>query len=157
MIYAGKHLVTGDGKTYIQDAAMRIDAEGLILDVGKTEDLQAKYPDELVKDYGDATLLPGLFDMHVHFGYYYSQPDQQEFDDYMMAYYAQQQAKLALSLGITTIRDLSSPHNLLKKLRMAGAKGYVTVPRIIHTDTGICMTGGHGQSGSGCGKIGARA
>jgi len=145
MIYSGKHLVTGDGKTYIQDAAMCVDAEGLILEVGKTEDLQAKYPDEPVKDYGDATLLPGLFDMHVHFGYYYSQPDQQEFDDYMLAYYALQQAKLALSLGITTIRDLSSPHNLLKKLRIAGEKGYVTVPRIIHTDTGICMTGGHGH------------
>ena len=26
-----------------------------------------------------------------------------------------------------------------------GQKGYVTVPRIIHADAGICMTGGHGH------------
>lgn len=33
----------------------------------------------------------------------------------------------------------------MKQLRLAGQKGYVTVPRIIHADAGICMTGGHGH------------
>ena len=47
--------------------------------------------------------------------------------------------------GITTVRDLSCPPNLMKQLRLAGQKGYVTVPRIIHADAGICMTGGHGH------------
>lgn len=99
----------------------------------------------MVKDYGEATILPGLFDMHVHFGYYYSQPDLDNYDDYMVAYYALEQAKQSLRLGITTVRDLSCPPNLMKQLRLAGQKGYVTVPRIIHADAGICMTGGHGH------------
>ena len=47
--------------------------------------------------------------MHVHFGYYYSQPDLDNYDDYMVAYYALDQAKQSLRLGITTVRDLSCP------------------------------------------------
>lgn len=144
MIYCGKHVLTGDGKTHLMDGAVVVNAEGVIQDVGLKAEMTAKYPSEEVKDYGDATLLPGLCDMHVHFGYYYSQPDQGAFDDFMIAYYAQEQAKLALSLGITTVRDLSSPHNLCKQLQLAGEKGWVKVPRIIHSDAGMCMTGGHG-------------
>ena len=144
MIYCGKHVLTGDGKTHLMDGAVVVNAEGVIQDVGLKAEVTAKYPSEEVKDYGDVTLLPGLCDMHVHFGYYYSQPDQGAFDDFMIAYYAQEQAKLALSLGITTVRDLSSPHNLCKQLQLAGEKGWVKVPRIIHSDAGMCMTGGHG-------------
>lgn len=144
MIYCGKHVLTGDGKTHLMDGAVVVNAEGMIQDVGLKAEMTAKYPSEEVKDYGDVTLLPGLCDMHVHFGYYYSQPDQGAFDDFMIAYYAQEQAKLALSLGITTVRDLSSPHNLCKQLQLAGEKGWVKVPRIIHSDAGMCMTGGHG-------------
>ena len=86
-----------------------------------------------------------LFDMHVHFGYYYSQPDQENFDDFTIALYGADQAQQALRLGITTVRDVSSPHDLCKRLRQAGEKGWIAVPRIFHTDTGICMTGGHGH------------
>lgn len=145
MIYTAKHLVIGDGKTVILDGALRVGEDGTISSVGTKQEITARYPDEPVTDYGDATLLPGLFDMHVHFGYYYSQPDQANFDDFMIAYYAAEQAKHAIRLGITTVRDVSSPHNLMKQLRLAGEKGYLTVPRIFHTDTGICMTGGHGH------------
>lgn len=145
MIYAGKYLVTGDGQTCLKNGAIYVNDEGVIQALGTKPELTGQYPGEAVKDYGEATLLPGLMDMHVHFGYYYSQPDLYNFDDFMIAYYAQEQAKIALSLGITTIRDLSSPHNLLKQLRIAGEKGYVRTPRIIHVDAGLCMTGGHGH------------
>lgn len=144
MIYCGKHLLTGDGKTHLTDAAVFVGKDGKIQDVGAKEEMTKRYPEEEVKDYGDVTLLPGLCDMHVHFGYYYSQPDQYNYDDYMIGYYAQEQAKTALSLGITAVRDLSSPHNLLKQLRLAAEKGYVKAPRIVHSDAGMCMTGGHG-------------
>lgn len=84
MIYCGKHLLTGDGKTHLTDAAVVVNEAGKIQDVGTKADMVQKYPDEEVKDYGDVTLLPGLCDMHVHFGYYYSQPDQYNYDDYMI-------------------------------------------------------------------------
>ena len=145
MILAASHLVTGDGKTHLQNAALRLETDGRIGFIGSREEMKHRYPEDAAQDFGEATILPGLFDMHVHFGYYYSQPDIGNYDDYMIAYYALRQASSALRLGITTVRDLSSPHNLLKQLRLAGEKGYVKVPRIFHSDTGICMTGGHGH------------
>ncbi len=145
MILKAKYLITGDGKTCLEDQALFLDKNGKIGWIGDAKEADKLYPDEPVKDYGEATILPGLFDMHVHFGYYYSQPDLDNYDDYMVAYYALEQAKQSLRLGITTVRDLSCPPNLMKQLRLAGEKGYVTVPRIIHADAGICMTGGHGH------------
>ena len=145
MILRAKYLITGDGRTCLQDQAVYLDKKGKIGWIGDAAEAAGRYPEEMVKDYGEATILPGLFDMHVHFGYYYSQPDLDNYDDYMVAYYALEQAKQSLRLGITTVRDLSCPPNLMKQLRLAGQKRYVTVPRIIHADAGICMTGGHGH------------
>lgn len=145
MILTAKHLITGDGATCLENGALLLAQDGMIAWVGTKAEAKKQYPGEEWQDYGDATILPGLMDMHVHFGYYYSQPDLENFDDFMIAYYAKQQADYALERGITTIRDLSSPHNLLKRLRQAGEKGYVRVPRIFHSDAGICMTGGHGH------------
>ncbi len=145
MIYSATQLITGDGKTVIPGGAVLVDGQGTIQAVGTRAELTARFPEEETTDFPDATLLPGLFDAHVHFGYYYSQPDQGNYDDFMIAYYAAEQAKLAIQLGITTVRDVSSPHNLCNRLRLAGEKGWLPVPRILHTDTGICMTGGHGH------------
>ena len=120
MILRAKYLITGDGRTCLQDQAVYLDKEGKIGWIGDAAEAAGRYPEELVKDYGEATILPGLFDMHVHFGYYYSQPDLDNYDDYMVAYYALEQAKQSLRLGITTVRDLSCPPNLMKQLRLAG-------------------------------------
>ena len=120
MILRAKYLITGDGRTCLQDQAVYLDKEGKIGWIGDAAEAAGRYPEEMVKDYGEATILPGLFDMHVHFGYYYSQPDLDNYDDYMVAYYALEQAKQSLRLGITTVRDLSCPPNLMKQLR-AGA------------------------------------
>ncbi|HWR09479.1 amidohydrolase family protein [Sporomusa sp.] len=145
MIILAQNVVTGDGTTLIKDGAVAI-TNGKIRDVGPAREVTARHPGGQVVDYGEATILPGLFDMHVHLGYYYSQPDADRYDDFLIACYAVKQAETALTLGITTIRDLSSPSHLCQQLRLAGEKGYVIVPRIIHTDAGICMTGGHGYT-----------
>ena len=145
MIYTASQLIVGDGVTALPQGAVMVDESGVIQAVGPAAELRRRFPEERVKDYPGCTLLPGLFDMHVHFGYYYSQPGQEDFDSYMIAYYALEQARQAIRLGITTVRDVSSPHNLCLRLAQAGERGYVTIPRIFHTDTGICMTGGHGH------------
>ncbi len=144
-ILAAKTIITGDGTTALHDAAIRIN-ERKIQDIADRNALVSQYPDEEIKDYGNATILPGLIDMHVHLGYTYSQPDQQNYDAYLVAYYALQQVQAAFSVGVTTVRDVSSPKGLCKQLRLAREKGYAVVPRIIHSDTGICMSGGHGYT-----------
>ena len=145
MLLLADHVILGDGKTVLDRAGVQIDGAGRLGAVGAAEELLARFPGEELQNLEDASILPGLFDMHVHLGYYYSQPDREFYNDFMLTCYALRQARLALELGITTVRDLSSPHGLCKTLREAGEKGFVQVPRIIHTDAGICMSGGHGH------------
>ena len=62
-------MITGDGVTVLKDSAVRIDERGKIAKVGKKEEVTAAYPQDEVKDYGDATIFPGMCDMHCHLGY----------------------------------------------------------------------------------------
>ena len=144
MLLKAKKVITGDGHTVITDGAVVVQ-DDIIRAVGTYDELEKKFPDEEVKDYGEATILPGLFDAHIHFGYYYTQPDLYNYNDFLIAYHAQKQAEIALSKGVTTVRDCCSPSFLLQTMRLAKEKGYIRVPRIIHTDRGICSTGGHGH------------
>ena len=66
MILRAKYLITGDGRTCLQDQAVYLDKEGKIGWIGDAAEAAGRYPEEMVKDYGEATILPGLFDMHVH-------------------------------------------------------------------------------------------
>lgn len=143
MIISTKYLMTGDGKTVLEDKAVLTGADGKIKKIASKEDLVKEFPEEEVKEYGDATILPGLFDMHVHLAYWYSQPDSFNYNDQMITLYALQHAQAAFERGITSVRDLSSYHGVCKNLKLAAEKGFITVPKITHTDTGMCMTGGH--------------
>lgn len=143
MIIAARHLITGDGKTVLENRAVLVGTDGKIQRIGEPSVLMREFPQEEVKDYGDATLLPGLCDMHVHLGYWYSQPDSFNYGPQLIMLYALQHAQAAFEWGITSVRDMSSAHGVCKNLKLAAEKGFVTIPRITHTDTGICMTGGH--------------
>ena len=142
MIICAKYLMTGDGKTVLEDKAV-LTKDGKIEKIASKEELTKAYPEEEVKDYGEATLLPGLCDMHAHLGYYYSQPDTFNYGPQLIILYALQHAQSAFERGITSVRDMSSAHGVCKNLKLAAEKGFVKIPRITHTDTGICMTGGH--------------
>lgn len=143
MIIAAKYLVTGDGKTVLEDRGVLVGADGKIQRIAPVLEITEAFPKEEVKDYGEATLLPGLCDMHVHLGYWYSQPDGFNYGPQLIMLYALQHAQAAFERGITSVRDMSSAHGVCKNLKLAAKKGFVTIPRITHTDTGICMTGGH--------------
>lgn len=144
MIIAARYLMTGDGKSVLENKAVLTGADGKIKRIGAKEILMKELPEEEYKDYGDATLLPGLFDMHVHLAYWYSQPDSFNYGSQLVMLYALQHAQSAFERGITSVRDMSSAHGVCKNLKLAAEKGFVTIPHITHTDTGMCMSGGHG-------------
>ena len=143
MIISAKYLMTGDGKTVLENKAVLTGEDGKIKKIASKEELVNEFPEEVVKEYGDATLLPGLCDMHVHLGYYYSQPDGFNYNEQLITLYALQHAQAALERGITSVRDMCSVKGVCKNLKMAAEKGFVVVPRITHVDQGMCMTGGH--------------
>ena len=140
MIICAKYLMTGDGETVLEGQAVLTGGDGKIKKIAPKEELVQDFPEEEVKDYGEATLLPGLCDMHVHLAYWYSQPDSFNYNEQMITLYALQHAQAAFERGITSVRDMSSYHGVCRSLKLAQEKGFITIPRITHTDTGMCMT-----------------
>lgn len=143
MILCAESIIIGDGVQVLKDSAVRIDERGKIGVVGEKNQVIEAYPGEEIKDFGDATIIPGMCDMHCHLGYWYSQPDGFIYNDQMIMMYALQHAQAAFTKGITSVRDCYSPHGVCKTLKISEEKGFITIPRITHVDAGMCMTGGH--------------
>ena len=143
MILGAKWIITGDGETVLENQAVRIDESVKSKQIGQLDELKKTWPGEEVQDFGEATILPGMCDMHCHLGYWYSQPDSFNYNDQMIMMYALQHAQAAFTKGITSVRDCYSPHGVCRTLKMAEDKGFITIPRITHVGEGMCMSGGH--------------
>ncbi|MCL2006630.1 MAG: amidohydrolase family protein [Treponema sp.] len=142
MIIKADRIITGDGKTVLENTALVLE-KGKILELGEIAKLREKHKDKTVLEYPGASILPGLIDMHVHIGYVWNTPEGSAYNDFMIAYYSGDYARQAFAKGVTTMRDVSSPKNLCATMIQAAEKGYIKIPRIIHTDLHICFTGGH--------------
>lgn len=148
MILTADRVVTGDGKTVLENGAIFVE-NGKIGDVGPVAALRGKYAGAEVREYQGASILPGLIDMHVHNGYYQSRHDAAEYNDFKIAFLAQDYCKRAFAKGVTTMRDVSSHKNLCASINYAVKQGFIEAPRLISTDSAISMTGGHGSGASG--------
>ena len=142
MILASKRIVTGDGKSILFESALLIKNE-MIAKVGLKEDLIRQFPKEKIKDYGDATIIPGLMDMHTHIGMHDACEDAEDYNDYRLGILGQKQLEQCFQWGCTTIRDAGCPDGLLESLRRAANNGFILVPRIFHANIAIAMSGGH--------------
>ncbi len=102
-------------------------------------------------DLNGSTVMPGLFDMHVHIEKEYSK-------DYYLerftlnpadrAYRSTEYAKKTLEAGFTTIRDLGGT-GVNISLRDAINEGIVIGPRIFTAGRSIATTGGHADPTNG--------
>ncbi len=105
--------------------------------------------DAQVIDLGDATLLPGFIDAHVHIASE-SGPDwYHDWYDNLMRFPAEQAlygahyAKVTLEAGITTVRDLGSTDYIALGMRNAINAGQIPGPRILVSNYDVGSTGGH--------------
>lgn len=142
MILAAQRIITGDGVTVLENQALVVQNQR-IQAIGKLEELKKDFPGQEVRDYGAATIIPGMMDMHSHVGLYDGCPDANEYDGYRMGILAKMQLEECFRWGVTTIRDAGCPDGLLESMRRAANKGHLTVPRIFHCNQAIAMTGGH--------------
>src|SRR5271156_2520758 len=102
-----------------------------------------------VIDLGDATLLPGFIDAHVHLSGQSSTDWYRDFFDSVMRFPAEQAlygahyAKVTLEAGVTTVRDLGSTDYISLGLRNAINAGQIPGPRMLVANYAIGSTGGH--------------
>ena len=61
-----------DALEILDSAALLVGDAGTILGYGRRDDILAQAPEAKVVDYGDAWLIPGLVDAHIHFPQYYA-------------------------------------------------------------------------------------
>ena len=121
--------------------------DGLIVEVGPGLD-----GDEGV-DVAGRTLLPGLFDCHVHLAFRY-----EDFDEVRVAYTPfsyrffqfPETLRWYLAMGITTVRDAGGADWGMKR---AVADGLLPGPRMQISVTMLSMTGGHADAHLPCGGI----
>jgi len=102
-----------------------------------------------VIDLGDATLLPGFIDAHVHLSGQMSDNWYGDFFDNMMRFPAEQAlygayyARITLEAGFTSVRDVGSADWVALGLRNAIDAGKVPGPRMLVSNYAVGSTGGH--------------
>ena len=102
-----------------------------------------------VVDLGDATLLPGFIDSHVHLGDELQKDFYRGFYDGMLrfpveqSHYAAMYAKRTLEAGFTTVRNVGAADFIDIGLRNAINAGIVEGPHMLTAAHSIGSTGGH--------------
>jgi imidazolonepropionase-like amidohydrolase len=124
-------------------------AEGRIGEVGRQTELGGDAAERYARviDLGaDATLLPGLINMHTHMTFSGGDTvfhDGVHDSNEMRAVRATENLRLALRTGTTTIRDCGTLNILAFAMREAVETGLLPGPRILASGNGITTTGGH--------------
>ncbi|MEP6634327.1 MAG: amidohydrolase family protein, partial [Luteimonas sp.] len=105
-----------------------------------------------VVDLGDATLLPGFIDAHVHIADDYNENWAQGVYEGMLrfpveqSFHAARNAKTTLEAGFTTVRNVGASDFVDVALRNAIDQGITEGPRMLVAGHAIGSTGGHCDS-----------
>lgn len=148
LVHAGS-LIDGRADTVRRAVTVTIENDRI---TGLADGYTAPAAGDTVIDLKNATVLPGLMDMHVHItgeqsgqaGYaerFYLNPAD-------VALRATTYAKKTLLAGFTTVRDCGAGDKLNLAMRDAIAKGWVDGPRIFAAGS-VSTTGGHGDGTNG--------
>lgn len=118
-----------------------------IVAVGKREDvLRQAAPGARRHDFGASTLLAGLFNSHVHLAFDAGQDPLgtlENSDEEQLHAAALERARVLLSTGVTTVRDLGDRDHVAISVRHALAQGGVAAPRILAAAAPLTVPGGH--------------
>src|SRR5229473_220472 len=155
-------LLDGSGGAAVEQAALLIDGDR-VAGLGRAADVHA--PDGATverRDYGAATILPGLVDAHTHLaapGDGTLGDDIAKEDDDILLLQAAKNARTLLHSGVTTLRENGAKGKVASSLREGIRRKLAPGPRMVICGRPIAITGGHmGYFGSEAnGEVAVRA
>ncbi len=136
-------LFDGTGAPPIEDAVAVIEGERVAA-AGRASEVPIPAGAEVV-DAGDATLLPGLIDAHVHMlhtGSASSGVDSRAMNDRQLLLVGARNSLAALRSGLTTVRDCGDHDYMTLTLRDSIADGALPGPRMLCSGPVITSTAG---------------
>jgi imidazolonepropionase-like amidohydrolase len=146
VVLRAARVIDGTGAAPVRDGAVVV-TDDRIVAVGPAASVAVPAGARVI-DLGDATLLPGFIDAHVHLvGRVLGDPgadDAQVRDfDAFAPMLAVENARRTLMAGFTSVRNVGAPAFADLALRKAVDEGYVIGPRIEGAGHAIGITGGH--------------
>ena len=147
IIYSSDYIDVNTGKI--------ITNKSITVDKGKIESIDTGFieitsNDKLI-DLRGYTLMPGLMDMHVHFGQEYKSKSERpvKIERETSAILANNHALTTLKSGFTTVRQVGDSGLIAISLRNLINSGEVVGPRIFTSGKSIATTGGHADPTNG--------
>lgn len=141
--FLAARLIDGTGAPALHDAFLRIE-DGTVKDTGRRADLGSAAAN--AHDLGNATLLPGLINMHTHLT---CSAGLEVLHDALHDSYevkmmrAVENARASIESGVTTIRDCGTLNPIVFAIREASAAGLITAPHVWASGEVLTSTGGH--------------
>ncbi len=139
-------LIDGNGGAVAEQAAILLEGD-TIRQIGTKETVQAPEGASVSEiDYGDATILPGLVDCHVHLngiGDGRAGDELTLLPDEVLTVQSAQNVRRHLYSGVTTLRDCGAKNRTTFLLRDAVEMGIVPSPRLILAGRPVAIIGGH--------------
>jgi imidazolonepropionase-like amidohydrolase len=120
--------------------------DGRIREVGPASQVKSPNGESERLDFSDSTVMPGLLDGHVHLVFSALSTALHDIiteNNRRIMLRAVHNAQLALSVGVTTVRDCGGRAGVTLELRDAIADGIVPGPRILAAGPAITTTAGH--------------
>ena len=147
IIYSSDYIDVNTGKV--------ITNKSITVDKGKIESIDTGFieitsNDKLI-DLRGYTLMPGLMDMHVHFGQEYKSKSERpvKIERETSAIIANKHALTTLKSGFTTVRQVGDSGLIAISLRNLINSGEIEGPRIFTSGKSIATTGGHADPTNG--------
>lgn len=147
-----------NGRVVDGTAAPALDPATLIVDgntiayCGAPESAPQPAAGDRVVDLAGKTLVPGLFNVHVHLALRLPFPERR-YDQFNVGYRAllmYRRAIEAITTGTTTLRCVGEAHFTDMDVRNAINKGVLAGPRILCAGAALIATGGHGHNSMSC-------
>ncbi|GAB3481814.1 metal-dependent hydrolase family protein [Nocardiopsis coralliicola] len=141
-LYRNATLIDGTGAAPVADAVVAVE-DGTIAYAGPAAGAPPAQPGDTVADLGGRAVLPGFFDVHVHFGFEDSSrlaDNNIDLQRSLHAFETGDRMRRTLEAGVTSVRDLGG---IDAGFRAAQERGLAAGPRMRLALRLMSHTGGH--------------